>query len=604
VAEALRAQPAHVLARADRAGELAFHLDRAGDVEAAFPALLAAADAAEAVAPAAALAHLERAFELWDAAGEAAVGESRSDRTWQAAELAGPTVGNDRAVELARAAFAIGPPPQGEPWGHERLGRYLWSSGRIEESRTEFERAASLLGSTDGPGVAAVFAGLGQAELMSGRYEVAERWCHRAVESVMVPEVDPMAWGMARRVQGVARSHLGDPEGGVVLCRESLAAAPTAPTRALAVLYLCSVLLDAGRNQEAVDVAFDAVAEGRLAGLDGSFGGYTDALAAEGLLRVGRWAEAEAVLARHAAYETLPVGNLRVARAGAMLAARRGDRDRAKALLADAHSYSTDGFHQRFVDAAAADVGLVLGEWDEAASAAEAGWDSTPPTAVLWSARFAMLSVEAAVERTLDALASRQQVDLPQTVADLQRRIDALLTAPAADSLAHLAHARATLTRLTAPDPDAWADAARRWGDLGDRWWAAVALLREADAAASTGAVARAAEALREAHRMAADMNAVPLLASVEAVSRRTRISVDVPARISVDETSVHQLGLTAREATVLTLVAAGRTNRQIGEELFISEKTASVHVSNILRKLGVTSRVDAAAVAQRLGAG
>jgi DNA-binding NarL/FixJ family response regulator len=51
-----------------------------------------------------------------------------------------------------------------------------------------------------------------------------------------------------------------------------------------------------------------------------------------------------------------------------------------------------------------------------------------------------------------------------------------------------------------------------------------------------------------------------------------------------------------------LTLVAAGRTNRQIGEELFVSEKTASVHVSNILRKLGVTSRVDAAAVAQRLG--
>jgi DNA-binding NarL/FixJ family response regulator len=50
--------------------------------------------------------------------------------------------------------------------------------------------------------------------------------------------------------------------------------------------------------------------------------------------------------------------------------------------------------------------------------------------------------------------------------------------------------------------------------------------------------------------------------------------------------------------------VAAGQTNRQIGEQLFVSEKTASVHVSNILRKLGVTSRVDAAAVAQRLGAG
>lgn len=65
---------------------------------------------------------------------------------------------------------------------------------------------------------------------------------------------------------------------------------------------------------------------------------------------------------------------------------------------------------------------------------------------------------------------------------------------------------------------------------------------------------------------------------------------------------SIDQLGLTAREAEVLVLVAAGRTNRQIGEELYISDKTASVHVSNILRKLGVTSRMDAAAIAQRLG--
>jgi DNA-binding NarL/FixJ family response regulator len=52
----------------------------------------------------------------------------------------------------------------------------------------------------------------------------------------------------------------------------------------------------------------------------------------------------------------------------------------------------------------------------------------------------------------------------------------------------------------------------------------------------------------------------------------------------------------------VLALMAAGRTNRQIGDELYVSDKTASVHVSNILRKLGVNSRVDAAAVAQRLG--
>jgi DNA-binding NarL/FixJ family response regulator len=61
-------------------------------------------------------------------------------------------------------------------------------------------------------------------------------------------------------------------------------------------------------------------------------------------------------------------------------------------------------------------------------------------------------------------------------------------------------------------------------------------------------------------------------------------------------------LGLTPREAEVLSLVAVGRTNREIATALYVSEKTASVHVSNILRKLGVTTRVEAAAVAQRLG--
>ena len=61
---------------------------------------------------------------------------------------------------------------------------------------------------------------------------------------------------------------------------------------------------------------------------------------------------------------------------------------------------------------------------------------------------------------------------------------------------------------------------------------------------------------------------------------------------------------LTLREQQALQLITEGLTNRQIGEELFVSEKTASVHVSNILRKLGVASRFDAAAVAQRLGIG
>ena len=101
---------------------------------------------------------------------------------------------------------------------------------------------------------------------------------------------------------------------------------------------------------------------------------------------------------------------------------------------------------------------------------------------------------------------------------------------------------------------------------------------------------------------MAIELGASGLAAEAEAISRRTRLSVEAPTRVAIDDNSIERLGLTSREAEVLALVATGQTNRQIGEQLFVSEKTASVHVSNILRKLGVTSRVDAAAVAQRLG--
>ena len=606
IADALQEQPAEFLARADKAGELAFHLDRAGDSEAAFVALLEAADATEAVAPGIALAHLERAFELWDAAGASAANARRSDRMWQAAELASAIVGNERAVDMARAAFKEGPPPQGEAWGHERLGRYLWSSGRLDESREQFEKAASLLSVDTDPAGASVFAGLGQAELMAARYEDAQRSCLKVFDLVATPEVDRPAWVMARRVLGVVRSQLGDPEEGVDLCGESFAEAPNAQTRALATLYLCTVLLDAARNREAVNVALDAVAEGHLAGLDHSFGGYLDALAAKGLTTLGRWPEAEALLERHAAYDTLPVGVLQVACTRALLAARRGDSDAAGTFLADALAQPIDGWHETVRDAAVADVALSLGQWADAAAAAEHGWNATAPTTTLWSARFAMLTIEAAVETVADQLARREPVEVPAIVAHLQARLDAVTTAVGEPVpmviAAQLAHAAACLTRLTSPNADAWAEAAQRWRECGNRWRTAVARLHEANAAVTSGATARAATALQEAHSIASELGAAPVVAEIAGVSRRTRLSVDAPTRVALDQASTEQLGLTAREAEVLTLVAAGRTNRQIGEELFVSEKTASVHVSNILRKLGVTSRVDAAAVAQRLG--
>ncbi len=137
---------------------------------------------------------------------------------------------------------------------------------------------------------------------------------------------------------------------------------------------------------------------------------------------------------------------------------------------------------------------------------------------------------------------------------------------------------------------------------LGDTWMVATCRLREAEVAVSLGDAARGADALRAAHTMASALGATALLADVDAVAGRTRISVEATEAVALDDRTVDRLGLTAREAEVLSLVAAGQTNRQIGAALYVSEKTASVHVSNILRKLGVASRVEAAAVAQRIG--
>ncbi|MEO7369857.1 MAG: response regulator transcription factor, partial [Ilumatobacteraceae bacterium] len=160
----------------------------------------------------------------------------------------------------------------------------------------------------------------------------------------------------------------------------------------------------------------------------------------------------------------------------------------------------------------------------------------------------------------------------------------------------------ASLTRLGQPDPDAWATAAACWERLSDPWSSAVARLRESEAALSIGAASRAVESLQEAHRRASHIDAGPLLEQIAAFSRRARISVLTPRIVELDVQSIDHFGLTPREAEVLSLVTAGQTNREIGTRLYVSEKTAGVHVSNILRKLGVTSRIEAAAIAQRLG--
>ncbi len=137
-------------------------------------------------------------------------------------------------------------------------------------------------------------------------------------------------------------------------------------------------------------------------------------------------------------------------------------------------------------------------------------------------------------------------------------------------------------------------------------WW------RQAKALLDAGRpAAMATPALRAAAKAA--QGHAPLLAQVRALAERARIDLSEPSAASAAPvpapgpgpaatTDPGRYGLTGRELSVLRLLARGRTNAQIGAELYMSPKTASVHVTSIFRKLGVSGRAQAAAVAERAG--
>jgi len=153
-----------------------------------------------------------------------------------------------------------------------------------------------------------------------------------------------------------------------------------------------------------------------------------------------------------------------------------------------------------------------------------------------------------------------------------------------------------------APGADAlarWDAAAKAWDRLQCPYPHARALLRAAEAAMDRGDRDGAAQRLARAAPLADRLAAVPLREQIGTLARRARLSL--PAQPAGGQAE-RNFGLTAREIEVLRLVSAGRSNRDIAAELFISAKTASVHVSNILAKLHAASRTEAAAIAHQAG--
>jgi DNA-binding NarL/FixJ family response regulator len=177
---------------------------------------------------------------------------------------------------------------------------------------------------------------------------------------------------------------------------------------------------------------------------------------------------------------------------------------------------------------------------------------------------------------------------------------------PVQETAAHLRLGEAEATRLAGEsDPECWAAVAAAWDQLAQPYPAAYARWRQAEALLTQHSTrAAATTALRQAHEVTKRVGAAPLRGEIEQLARRARIDLtEPPAADQLTPTRpADPFGLTPREREVLTLVADGRTNPQIAQALFISARTAGIHVSNILAKLGVASRGEAAAVAHRSG--
>jgi DNA-binding CsgD family transcriptional regulator len=370
-----------------------------------------------------------------------------------------------------------------------------------------------------------------------------------------------------------------------------------------------------GRVEEALAVGMQGIQAANRLGLDRAGGDQLSMQAAWRLIRLGRYAEAGRVIRPAFENATLSFNIAATRNVAGYLAAVRGEFERAEALLDEAwEQMQHSGGLQLIGLALAWRIALCL--WQDkrerAGRLAQEGVRRATEAEgqLIYTAELYWLATRVEADRALRARTVGDRFDAGRTTHEAEGVAGKLAEAIAGypgdgappEALAFELLVRAELGRSRGETPTGdWRAAAQAFAGLGQVARAAYAEMREAEALAIAGAPSRAiAEPLRRAHAVAVDCGIAPFRTEVEELARRAR--VDLPDQALDRRTAAERLGLTEREAEVLALLTEGRTNRQIGQELFITEKTASVHVSRILMKLGVSNRGEAAAAAHRVG--
>jgi len=546
-----------------------------------------------------------------------------------------------------------------------RLGSVRLAGGDSEGAMQAFERAAELLPAGHSVFAARLLATRAQLRMLDGVFSEAADLAAAAIQAATAVGPGARRWlGHATCTLGVVNGWRGRGEEAVEQLQTALAIAVERGEledafRARA--NLTTALDLQGRREEAVEIAREGIRAAEDAGLEVVHGNLLRGNAVDMLVSLGRWTEARAMAERALEWAPSGVPFVNAALGLAVVEVETSAGEGAARLLGrlflDLETVpDVQGAAPAFQ--AAASLALWRGDIADAVRAATAGWVRVRASEDwLNAARMAtsLLAVTEARSRV-----AQERGDFAELVAarswgdDVLRHATQMVEAAGAppDSWvrrevdADLATARALASRVHGrDDPAAWADVAGRWRSVRRPYETARALHRQVEAilqeGSSTGSRREgrddARAPLAEAVAIAVQLEAVPLLRALADLAERARISLDGTAvsvltaaaatssgadealsaaggerdrgagpprteRRAADRRTADSFGLSPRERGVLAEIVSGRTNREIGKRLFISEKTVGVHVGNILAKLGVGGRVEAATVALRLG--
>ena len=600
-AEALEATPG----AADHA-KLAHHWQQAGEPGRALPSVIAAARDAER------LYGFAEAHRYWSLALDLTsdTQEGRTELLAHAAESAHQC--GEHARALARLEeLATRPDGPGECELHLRRARYLAATGRSATAETEYELALAAPGCTPREKASAA-AHLAELLLHLGRYADAGGRAREALE--LAEQVDGSTADLVRAsaALGFSAAFREDPDAGLAVIRHAVdIAEQTGHPDDLGCAYLhLSELLTGPLNNIEEGVLVARRGAKKLAGLavGRSYQTRLLAIAANGLFRVGQWSEADRVI--ETAMRNRPSG----ADAVELLLARCrlwvgfGDVEAATRDLDAVATVLAGGGARHVLPMLTLRAGLAMwqGRHADARAAVQRGLTETRSDDLVLLGVLAWHGLRAEAEahtrggETVDEVAVRRLRMVVDRVAkgagdaapQVRPTIDGYLDLCAAE-----------ISRIEdRHDPEPWARAAAAWDKRKQPYPAAYSRLRQAEASfARKIKRSVATAALREAWATAQAMGARPFAAEISSVAARAKVSLTpddaVPQAVAVagpdDELGV----LTDREREVLAAVAEGLTNREIGQRLFISERTVGVHVGHIFDKLQVRSRVQASRV-------